>query len=103
MEDSAIPAQFQKPEVCDNRSEVLRDYAFTAQSIRTDGGREDTVYPIIKVVRSPQELKDYCSAQEAVFDLEAGFLGACEAYDEAYFAQKDLSVWKKPAAASLTG
>jgi len=85
-----VPMEAEPPKVCENRPGAPLNYAFTARSIRTDGGREDTAYPFITVLRSRRELEDYCAAQQGLFDLGSGFMEACEAYDEAYFARQDL-------------
>lgn len=65
-------------------------YLVSTREIRTDGGNEDISYPFVTVLRSREELTDYCLAQGKVFDLETEFLDACKGYDESYFAQNDL-------------
>ena len=65
-------------------------YLFSTQEIRTDGGSEDISYPFVTVLRSREELEDYCMAQGALFDLSTGFLDACDAYDAQFFAENDL-------------
>lgn len=65
-------------------------YAVSTREIRTDGGRDGMVYPFVTVLRSREELADYCRAQGEIFDLESGFLDACKLYDDSYFARNDL-------------
>ncbi len=67
-----------------------KSYLFSTQAIRTDGGREDISYPFVTVLRSREELEDYCMAQGALFDLSTGFLDSCDAYDAQYFSENDL-------------
>ena len=78
LEDSANSIRGQKDK---HTEEILTEggepnsYLVSAQEIRTDGGREDIVYPFVTVLRSRQELDDYWLAQGGIFDLESGFLG----------------------------
>lgn len=65
-------------------------YGVLSRNVRTDGGMEDAVYPYVTVLRSAEELEDYCLTQGEIYDLESGFKEACEAYDESYFAKNDL-------------
>ena len=67
-----------------------KNYLAFSQEIRTDGGCRGLSYPLVTVLRSREELTDYCRAQSALFDLEPDFLEACEGYDDAYFAENDL-------------
>lgn len=73
---------------------------FNVQYIRTDGYREDVEYPIVKTIRSVQELKAYYEANKNLYSLERrenpasdntiGFLDACDKYNEAYFENQIL-------------
>ena len=68
---------------------------FGAQYIRTDGYRESIEYPVVKIIRSVQELDAYYEANKEAyglgrrdnvsFDTTIGFLDACDRYDDAYF------------------
>lgn len=73
---------------------------FDAQYIRTNGSHENVAYPIVRIIRSAQELNAYYEAYKGEYDLERkdnvysdetiGFLDACDQYDEAYFKEKIL-------------
>lgn len=73
---------------------------FDAQYIRTDGYREGTRYPIVKIIRSKQELNTYYESNKGKYNLERrgnansdtamGFLDACDKYDENYFEKHIL-------------
>lgn len=67
-----------------------KSYVVSSREIRTDGGGEDISYPFVTILRSREELEDYCLAQGKIYDLESGFLEACSAYREDYFADNDL-------------
>ncbi len=70
--------------------------SFSAQYIRTNGCQEGAKYPIVKIIRSVDELNAYYAEQKDNYDLERkeqvyvdttiGFLDACDQYDESYFA-----------------
>lgn len=76
------------------------DVAFAAQYIRTDGCREDVAYPVVKIIRSAQELTAYYEQYKEMYSLErredpasdstVGFLDACDQYDDAYFEKQCL-------------
>lgn len=73
---------------------------FDAQYIRTNGCSEGPAYPVVKIIRSVQELNAYYEANKEKYDLERkdtvysdttiGFLDACDQYDDAYFAEHIL-------------
>ncbi len=74
---------------------------FSAQYIRTDGYHEDVHYPIVKIIRSVDELNAYYEANKDKYSLErrsgtiysdstTGFLDACDKYDEEYFEDQIL-------------
>ena len=64
-------------------------WGFEAQYIRTDGYHDGVRYPMVKIIRSTQELNDYYEANKDRYNLgtpsEAGFANACRKYDDAYF------------------
>ena len=61
---------------------------FNTQYIRTDGYYEGVKYPIVKIIRSVDELSAYCNANED--NTYVQFIDACEKYDEAYFENRIL-------------
>ena len=63
---------------------------FDAQYIRTNACHEGTEYPSAKIIRSVEELNAYYNANKGKFDLEHGFLDACDKYDEVYFENQLL-------------
>ena len=73
---------------------------FDAQYIRTDGYHEDVKFPVVKIIRSAQELNAYYEANREKYglgrrdkvyaDMTIGFLDACDRYDEAYFEEHIL-------------
>lgn len=93
VEDSSDAVRGQKDMISEEiaaEGAEPKAYMVSTQEIRTDGGSEDIVYPLVTVLRSREELEDYCRAQRDIFDLESGFLDACKGYDSSYFAQNDL-------------
>ena len=82
------------------RTEAADIYDFNAQYIRTGGGHEDVEYPVVKIIRSVDELNAYYNANKDKYSLERrtdpasdstiGFLDACDKYDEAYFEDQIL-------------
>ena len=89
-EDAAIGETERNWEKPAKENKEPKPYAVSSRSIRTDGGAKDISYPFVTILRSREELEDYCLVQGRLFDLETGFLEACEAYDEIYFAEHDL-------------
>lgn len=81
---------------------VVTACKFDAQYIRTNGYQEGMKYPVVKVIRSVEELNAYYNANKDHYNLERndkvemyedetiGFLNACEKYDEAYFKEQVL-------------
>lgn len=73
---------------------------FEAQYIRTDGYREDGKYPIVKIIRSVEELNTYYNENKGKYNLERrtdpstdstiGFLDACDEYNADYFENRIL-------------
>lgn len=94
-------AEFTVTRIGDTSNEVKKTFVeFETQYIRTNGYREGIEYPVIKIIRSVQELNDYYEANKEIYDLERredpssdnsiGFLDACDKYDEAYFEDQIL-------------
>ncbi len=67
---------------------------FTVQYIRTDGYHEDTIYPVIKIIRSTDELNEYYQMNKEKYNLDStsGFLNACKKYDDNYFNNQILII-----------
>ena len=73
---------------------------YDVQYIRTNGYHEGAEYPVVKIIRSVDELNAYYNANKDKYDLERhekvysdttiGFLDACDKYDEAYFEKQNL-------------
>ena len=73
---------------------------YDVQYIRTNGYHEEAEYPVVKVIRTVDELNAYYNANKSKYDLERhekvysdttiGFLDACDKYDEAYFEKQSL-------------
>lgn len=88
--------EYEADEIKDN----MKEYDFEAQYIRTNGGKDGIEYPIVKVIRSVEELNAYYEENKDYFDLERkekvysdttiGFLDACDEYDTAYFKKQML-------------
>ena len=66
-----------------------RAAGFVARYIRTDGYHEDVQYPVVKLIRSAQELEEYYEANRDRYSMD-GFASACDRYDEAYFRDRIL-------------
>lgn len=79
-----------------------QSWVYQKQYIRTDGGNEDTEYPFYEIIRSREELNRYYEEHKDIYNLERretvyadssiGFLDACDRYDDAFFAQRDLII-----------
>ena len=77
-----------------------KSVAFEAQYIRTNGYHESMEYPVVRVIHSAEELKEYYKSNKEVYDLERrdkvyadttiGFLDACDKYNESYFKNQVL-------------
>lgn len=73
---------------------------FKPQYIRTNGYHEDVEYPVVKIIRSVDELNAYYNANKDKYDLERkekvysdatiGFLDACDKYTAEYFEKQIL-------------
>ena len=77
-----------------------RDCFFDAQYIRTNGYMEEMEYPMVRIIRSTDELNAYYEEYKEQYYLERreqvyadttiGFLDACDRYDEDYFKDQIL-------------
>ncbi|MBR2036097.1 MAG: hypothetical protein IKA09_00030 [Lachnospiraceae bacterium] len=75
---------------------------YDVQYIRTNGYHEGAEYPLVKIIRSVDELNAYYNANKDKYDLERhekvysdttiGFLDACDKYDQAYFDKQELII-----------
>lgn len=70
---------------------------WSVQYIRTNGPYADLKYPGVQIIKSAEQLQDYYSANKDIYYLErrdpdvtVGFLDACDAYGEAFFAENYL-------------
>lgn len=74
---------------------------FDVQYIRTNGYHEGIEYPVVKIIRSVDELNMYYESNKDFYSLERrmgtvysdssiGFLDACDKYDEEYFKDQIL-------------
>ncbi len=61
---------------------------YSAQFIRTNAAKEGE-YPVIKIIRSVEELKTYYEDRKDTYHL-VEFIEACAKYDEAYFEKQIL-------------
>ena len=93
--------EFTVSRVGDTSGDVKKDFVnFGVQYVRTNGYHEDVEYPVVKIIRSVEELKKYYEDNKGKYDLERketvysdttiGFLDACDRYDEAYFEKQIL-------------
>lgn len=96
-------AEFTVTRVGDTSGDVKKTFIdFTPQYIRTNGYHEDVEYPVVKIIRSVDELNAYYRENKDRYDLERkdkvysdttiGFLDACDKYDEAYFEDRILVI-----------
>lgn len=94
-------AEFTVTRVGDTSGDVKKNFIdFVPQYIRTNGYHEDVEYPVVKIIRSVDELNAYYNENKERYDLERndkvysdttiGFLDACDKYDEAYFEDQIL-------------
>ncbi|MBR5314385.1 MAG: hypothetical protein IKU45_03105, partial [Clostridia bacterium] len=78
------------------------NYDFDCQYIRTNGSTDGVEYPIVKIIRSQEELKEYYENNKDVYYLESresvssdstiGFIDACKVYDNEFFSNNVLLV-----------
>lgn len=64
------------------------------QYIRTDGYLDGARYPMVKIIRSKDQLDEYCNANKNLYQFETSetdtFIDACKRYDDTYFQQQIL-------------
>lgn len=76
--------------------DTMTDYEFEARYIRTDGFHENIFYPQVKLIRSAEQLQEYCEENRSLYQFEQkadgaeSFLEACRRYDAAYFEKQCL-------------
>ena len=75
----------------------ITEHTFEAQYIRADGYHDEFEYPIVKVIRSVEDLNAHYEEYKDYFLLDGGGLGnpptfkeACEKYDDEFFNKKLL-------------
>ena len=94
-------AQFSVSRTDDADKDIKKTFIdFEAQYIRTNGYHEDVEYPVVKVIRSVDELNTYYNANKDKYDLKRnekvysdtkiGFLDACDKYTAEYFKNQIL-------------
>ena len=93
--------EFTVSRVGDTSGDVKKNFVdFGVQYVRTDGYHEDVNYPVVKIIRSAEELNEYYEANKEKYDLgrketvysdtTIGFLDACDKYGESYFEKQIL-------------
>lgn len=81
--------EFTVKRTSDTSKDIKKSFIdFNTQYIRTDGYYEDVKYPIVKVIRSVDQLNEYLNANED--KITAQFIDACKKYDETYFKKQIL-------------
>ena len=94
-------AEFTVTRTGDTGKDIKKAFVgFAPQYIRTNGYHEDVEYPVVKIIRSVDELNAYYNAAKGKYDLARkekvysdttiGFLNACDKYDDAYFEEQIL-------------
>lgn len=94
-------AEFTVTRVGDTCGEVKKTFIdFQTQYIRTDGYHEDVEYPVVKIIRSVDELNSYYNENKDKYSLERrkdpasdstiGFLDACDKYTAEYLKKQIL-------------
>ena len=93
--------EFTVDRIGDNIDDVQKSFiGFDTQYIRTNGYHEDVEYPVVKIIRSVDELNSYYNENKDLYDLERkdkvysdttiGFLDACDKYNAEYFDKQIL-------------
>lgn len=93
--------EFTVTRVGDTSGDVKKTFVdFVPQYIRTNGYHEDVEYPVVKIIRSVDELNAYYNANKDKYNLERrsdpasdstiGFLNACDKYTAEYFENQIL-------------
>ena len=93
--------EFTVSRVGETSDDVKKNFLdFGVQYVRTNGYHEGVEYPVVKIIRSVEELNQYYESNKDKYDLgrkdkvyadtTIGFLDACDKYDEAYFEKQIL-------------
>ncbi len=93
--------EFTVTRIGDASKDVKKSFIdFVPQYIRTNGYHEDVEYPVVKIIRSVEELNAYYNENKERYDLERndkvysdttiGFLDACDKYTAEYFEDQIL-------------
>lgn len=93
--------EFTVTRIGDTSGDVQKTFIdFVPQYIRTNGYHEDVEYPVVKIIRSVEELNAYYNENKERYDLERndkvysdttiGFLDACDKYTAGYFEDQIL-------------
>ncbi len=93
--------EFTVTRIGDTSGDVKKTFIdFQTQYIRTDGYRDGVDYPIVKIIRSLDELNSYYNENKEKYSLERredpasdstiGFLDACDKYNAEYFEDQIL-------------
>lgn len=101
--DCDLWVEFTVSRVGDTSGDIKKNFVdFGVQYVRTNGYHEDVDYPVVKIIRSVEELSQYYEANKDKYDLERketvysdttiGFLDACDKYDETYFEKQVLVI-----------
>ncbi|MBE6713587.1 MAG: hypothetical protein E7580_08810 [Ruminococcaceae bacterium] len=96
-----LSAEFSVTRTGDVSQDVKKTFIdFVPQFIRTDGPCGDRADPLVKLIRSVDELRAYYQANKDRYDLErkepvysdttVGFLDACDRYDSTFFEDRQL-------------
>ena len=96
-------AEFTVTRVGDTSKDVKKTFIeFKTQYIRTDGYHEGVEYPVVKIIRSVDELNAYYNENKEKYSLERrndpasdstiGFLDACDKYNAEYFEKQILVI-----------
>ena len=99
--DCDLWVEFTVSRVGDTSGDVKKNFVdFGVQYVRTNGYHDEVDYPVVKIIRSVEELKKYYEDNKDKYDLgrkdkvysdtTIGFLDACDRYDEAYFEKQVL-------------
>lgn len=94
-------AEFTVTRIGDTSGDVKKTFIdFQTQYIRTDGYHDGVEYPIVKIIRSVDELNAYYNENKEKYSLERredpasdstiGFLDACDKYNAEYFEKQIL-------------
>ena len=93
--------EFTVTRIGDTSGDVKKTFIdFQTQYIRTDGYHDGVEYPIVKIIRSVDELNAYYNENKEKYSLERredpasdstiGFLDACDKYNAEYFEKQIL-------------